>query len=243
MISNFYITLFIISLSLPISAEKVLMSMPDGVILSGNYHPVKDSKASVLMLHQCNRDQRMWSPLVDKLTANNIDVMTVDFRGYNDSASEQYNTRSDDSYLKSNNHIKSDSKSIYKKWRSITKHAVSRVLIGASCGGGQAAALAANNQEINALILFSPSLREYWFDTENWDKLHDRKSLPILGIASVGDQNALTAVERVLSKSEATYTEFLRYNGRHHGEPLFKHDPNLTQKMLVWIETVLSRNQ
>ena len=238
--SKLIIIISIICLSLTIVAEQISVPVADGVNLSAHYYPVTNSKASVLMFHQCNRDQRMWAPLVDKLTANHIDVMTVDFRGYNESASDQFNINTDDGYLKSNNHIKSDSKIVYAKWLSLTKETTNRVLIGASCGGGQAAALAANNPDVNALILFSPSLREYWFDSENWDKLHSRKLLPILGIASVEDRNALTAVEKVLTKSEASHTEFKRYNGRLHGEPLFSHDPNLTQKMLVWIETALS---
>lgn len=236
----FFVVFILFGIGSGVSAKTIIVEATDGFQLSAKYHAVNNSKASVLLFHQCNRDQRMWKPLVEKLIENNMDAFTADFRGYNESKNVDFNTDTDENYLKSNNHIKSDSRHIFNKWIELTQHAKNRIIIGASCGGGQATALAANNNDIDALILFSPSLREYWFDNENWAKIYQRKNLPVLGIASVGDKNALGAVEKITNNSTASYTELKRYNGKLHGEPLFKHDPILADKMVVWIKQLLA---
>src|SRR6266700_1069264 len=41
--------------------------------------------AGVLLLHQCNRQRKVWHDLARRMTAAGMNVMTVDLRGYCDS--------------------------------------------------------------------------------------------------------------------------------------------------------------
>ena len=219
-------------------AEEVSVPLQDGYPLSGNLlNP--DSRHAVLLLHQCNRDQTMWQPLVSRLTEAGFGIMTVDFRGYGKSKSDEYDVdRSDDDYLIATAEMNSDVVSIYQFWQSHTAKAEKRVLVGASCGGGGAGILASEFADIDALVLFSPSMRDYWFPEEKWPKLQSKDTLPILAIASKQDKNAMGAIDKATEKSQSPHTEYIRYNGRLHGQPLFQQDTNLADKMLNWIKRV-----
>ena len=199
-----------------------------------------DAETSVLLLHQCNRSQEMWTPVVQKLNKKGISTMTVDFRGYGQSKMAGFDVNlSDAAYDKATIYIQQDIHLIYQSWLKNTPQVTKRAVVGASCGGGAASILASQYNEIKALLLFSPSLRPYWFATKNWPSLQKRNGLPVLAIASLKDKNALNAINKVVAGSESPLTQKVIYNGRNHGEPLFELDPNLATKMAVWIEQAL----
>jgi len=223
-------------------AESVKIRMDDGHVLVADVRTPNDSKASVLLMHQCNRDQTMWAPVVQKLNAAGIGTMTVDFRGYGQSKSTAFDIEA--SYEKSTSLFSKDIGLIYNAWLEHSQGAVTRGVGGASCGGGMASRLAGQHKDIKALMLFSAALRPYWFPAENWELLAARPDLPILGIVSINDTNAngqkaTIATERVLAASRSEYTQFIRYNGRLHGEPLFVHDPSLPDVMTNWFARML----
>ena len=223
----------------------IKIHIQEGLYLSARLTEVSGATTSVLMLHQCNRDQNMWQPVVEALNDKGISTMTVDFRGYGDSKMAGYDTDlsdadlSDADYDKATAHIQQDIHFIYYSWVENTPNVKKRAVVGASCGGGAASILASQHNEIGALSLFSPSLRPYWFATENWEPLKKRTDLPVLGIASLEDKNAVKYVTKVIDGSSARLTEKIIYNGKDHGEPLFELDPNLPTKMVVWIEQSL----
>ena len=220
--------------------SEVKIHIPEGLYLSAKLTEMSGATTSVLMLHQCNRNQKMWQPVVTALNKKGITTMTVDFRGYGNSKMAGYDIDlSDADYDKATAHIQKDIHLIYNSWVLNTPDVKNRSIIGASCGGGAASILASQHKEVGALVLFSPSLRPYWFAPENWGPLQKRTDLPILGIASLEDKNAVNFVAKVIGGSNALHTEKIIYNGRNHGEPLFELDPNLPTKMVVWIEQAL----
>ncbi|WP_262694010.1 alpha/beta fold hydrolase [Kordiimonas aquimaris] len=223
-------------------AEAIEIQMKDGHTLVANVTTPKDSNAAVLLMHQCNRDQTMWSPVVRKLNMAGIGTMTVDFRGYGQSKSDAFDIEA--SYEKSTKLFSQDIGQIYGAWVRHTQGVTTRGVGGASCGGGMAALLASQNREIKALMLFSAALRPYWFPEENWKMLNARHQLPVLGIVSIDDRNALgqkaiIATERVVNGSKSKHTQFIRYGGRLHGQPLLIHDPTLPDVMTQWFVRAL----
>ena len=240
--SHVAVAVFAVTVSQSVLAEPVEIQMDDGHTIVANVQNPNNSYASVLLMHQCNRDQTMWAPVVRKLNAAGIGTMTVDFRGYGQSKSAAFDINA--SYEKSTQLFSKDIGHIYEAWLENSKGAVTRGVGGASCGGGMAALLASQNKDIKALMLFSAALRPYWFPEENWKPLGSRKNLPVLGIVSIDDRNAhgqkaMIATESVLGASNSRETQFIRYNGRLHGEPLFAHDPNLSDVMANWFVRVL----
>ena len=223
-------------------AKSVKIRMDDGHIIVADVRTPNNSNASVLLMHQCNRDQTMWAPVVQKLNAAGIGTMTVDFRGYGQSKSAAFDIEA--SYEKSTQLFSRDIGRIYNAWLEHSSGAVMRGVGGASCGGGMAALLASQYKDIKALMLFSAALRPYWFPKENWQLLTARPNLPVLGIVSINDinahgQKATIATERVLGASRSENTQLIRYNGRLHGEPLFAHDSSLPDVMTRWFARVL----
>lgn len=224
----------------PTIASSLEVPMRDGYRLTADMIFPKNSRASVLLLHQCNRDRRMWAPVVRLLNDRGFSTMTVDARGFGESKSEEFDVSvSDQAYDKATRHFPTDAHDIYKAWLVHSPDAVTRAVIGASCGGAMASRLVGTYSDIEALVLFSPALRPYWFAEDLWEPLHAREKVPILGIVSIGDVNSLVGVERAVNASKAERSEFIRYNGRRHGEPLFEFDPNLPNKIATWVDGAL----
>jgi len=238
-----FFALFLVTASHSAVAEFVQIQMDDGHTIVADVKTPNQSRVSVLLMHQCNRNQTMWEPVVRRLNAAGISTMTVDFRGYGRSKSAAFDIEA--SYEKSTQLFRQDIDNIYDAWLEHTPGASKRGVGGASCGGGMASLLASQHKDIKALMLFSAALRPYWFPVENWETLNARRDLPVLGIISIKDTNAngqkaIIATERVLAASRSENTQFIRYNGRLHGEPLFAHDPSLPDVMTNWLVRVLN---
>src|SRR5256885_544386 len=58
---------------------------PDGSKLKATYFAAGRPGPGVLLLHQCNRDRKMWSELAPRLADSGLNVLALDFRGYGDS--------------------------------------------------------------------------------------------------------------------------------------------------------------
>src|SRR5436309_13924245 len=61
------------------------LTAPDGTSLKGTYFAAGKPGPGVLLLHQCNRQRKVWDDLATRLAAAGINVMTLDLRGYGES--------------------------------------------------------------------------------------------------------------------------------------------------------------
>src|SRR5271169_2082239 len=61
------------------------LTAPGGVILKATYFGAAQPGPGILMLHQCNRQRKVWDDLATLLAASGLNVLTVDFRGYGES--------------------------------------------------------------------------------------------------------------------------------------------------------------
>ena len=61
------------------------LTAPDGLKLKGTFFAATASGPGVLLLHQCNRQRKVWDDLARRMAAASMHVMTVDLRGYGDS--------------------------------------------------------------------------------------------------------------------------------------------------------------
>lgn len=229
-----YLLILLITFFWHANAQNVKIELPDGHELAATL-TIDDAKnPSALLLHQCNRTKEMWKPLVDELVKAGFNTITVDMRGYGQSANDAYNIDKQD-YDYVTQHFRNDIDQINAYWRKQLPQSEYRVVVGASCGGGLAAKTAVTNEDIRSLVLFSPSLRPHWLAPEYRDRLSKQKMLPILGIASEGDTKALKYIEEVFDENQSSMSQNMVYKGRMHGEPLFAHDPKLAQYITDWI--------
>src|SRR5437016_14394820 len=66
------------------SPRVVDLKAPDGTNLKGSYFSAGKPGPGVLLLHQCNRQRKVWDDLAARLATAGFHVMTVDLRGYGD---------------------------------------------------------------------------------------------------------------------------------------------------------------
>lgn len=217
-----------------LNAQEVNIELADGNQVSAMLSISKPENPSVLLLHQCNRTQTMWTPMVAELNKKGFNTLTVDMRGYGKSTTEDFNIEKHD-YENVTKHFKNDIDQINTYWRDKLPKSQYRIVLGASCGGGLASKTAVMYADIKALILISPSLREHWLSQELRNKLSKHTQLPILAIASEQDINAMRYVDEVFKENNAPETQKIVYKDRMHGEPLFTHDVNLIPYIVDWI--------
>ena len=58
---------------------------PDGLKLKATFFAATSPAPGVILLHQCNRQRKVWDELATRMAASGLNVMTLDLRGYGDS--------------------------------------------------------------------------------------------------------------------------------------------------------------
>ncbi|MEP1093661.1 MAG: alpha/beta fold hydrolase [Cyclobacteriaceae bacterium] len=234
-VTKFALVLTMVQLVTNLHAQEVTITLDDGYQVKGHVSTTSKAAPSVLLIHQCNRTQEMWKPMVDELSAAGYNTLTVDMRGYGKSVSDKYNIETQD-YDFVTQHFKLDIDAINEFWRNRLPDSEFRVAIGASCGGALASKTAIKNDDIKALVLISPSFRAHWIEKEYRKQLGEQDELPILAIASEDDLNAMTYIDEAFVENSSALTQKIVYKKRMHGEPLFAHDPKLIPYVIDWID-------
>jgi len=67
------------------AARVVDLTASDGTILKASYFAAAHPGPGVLLLHQCNRQRKVWDELAAQLAATGINVLTLDMRGFGES--------------------------------------------------------------------------------------------------------------------------------------------------------------
>src|SRR5215468_7601422 len=64
------------------------LTTADGTKLKVSYFAADKPGPGVLLLHQCNRQRRIWDGLALQLVASGINVLTLDLRGFGESGGD-----------------------------------------------------------------------------------------------------------------------------------------------------------
>src|ERR1700723_1247605 len=138
-------------------AQRILdLTASDGTKLKASYFAAKPGPG-VLLLHQCNRQRKVWDDLARQLAAAGISVLTLDYRGIGESGGDPWDKLSPQEM----------SQIQKEKWPSdfdtafeylATQSGVMPGMIGvggASCGVNNAVQLARRHAEVRSLVLLS----------------------------------------------------------------------------------------
>src|ERR1700724_292525 len=69
-----------------VPAPRVIdLKASDGITLKATYFAAAKSGPGVLLLHQCNRQRKVWDNLAEQLATAGIHVLTFDLRGFGES--------------------------------------------------------------------------------------------------------------------------------------------------------------
>ena len=72
------------------AARVIDLKASDGTILKATYFAAVKSGPGVLLLHQCNRQRKVWDDLAGQLATAGINVLTFDLRGFGESGGSPF---------------------------------------------------------------------------------------------------------------------------------------------------------
>lgn len=215
--------------------QRVKIPMRDGFALGGYEWKQPQPATVVLLLHQCDFNQSMYTQLAAALHAKGFHVISVDYRGTGESATGDFRQKNDEQDRAFWNRVeKSSAHDMEDVWRFVQRIPHQRsAILGASCGGNKAVALAKAHTEIEALGFLSCRLSER--------SVSDVKNLnvPKLFVTAEGDKRAYEAAREVLRSDVKDPSAAFYYAGAAHGYPLFDQDPELIGKICNWYSDVL----
>lgn len=220
-----------IAVATDVQKKEVDIKTPDGVTLKATYLSPDHTGPAILLLHQCNMDRHAWDRLAGDLATAGFHVLTVDFRGYGDSGGEKF-ADPDARRQVQQEKWPSDVDSAYSYLLSQNGVDKSRVAAGgASCGVGQASALASRHHEIKALMLLSGSAGD-----QAKDYIARTTTLAVFGAASEDDEAAAAGIRDVLGASKDSQSVLRIYPGTEHGVPMFSKHSDLEPMIVDWLK-------
>jgi dienelactone hydrolase len=219
-----------------VKKEDADVKSPDGVNLRVTYWSAGHPAPSIILLHQCDKDRHAWAVLATDLAAQGFNVLTFDFRSHGDSGGEKV-TDPEARRIAQQTKWPGDSDAAFSYLLSQKDVDKSRIAAGgASCGVGQAAALAARHHEIRALVVLSGAATE-----EAKDYIAATPSLPVFGAVSENDKvpNVVADTKDVAEKSKNPRSVFKIYPGAEHGALMFAPNPDLEAMLIAWLKAEL----
>lgn len=224
----------------PPAPRVVELKAPDGLSLKGTYFSAGKPGPGVLLLHQCNRQRKVWDDLAARLAAAGFHVMTLDLRGYGDSSGTPVDKLTpQEAPVVFNEKFPMDVETAYQYL--VSQPGVSRDTIavgGASCGVNQSVHVAANHPEVKALVLLSEG-------TDAGGRQFLRTSVKMPLFMAVADDDPDLGVTEIMqwlfTLSSNPANKFVRYSTGGHGVEMFDAHKELPGMIVAWVTTTLNK--
>lgn len=211
----------------------------DGTILKATYFAAAKSGPGVLLLHQCNRQRKVWDDLAGQLATAGINVLTFDLRGFGESGGSRNDKLTPEDAAK----VEAE------KWPGdietafqylVSQPGVTRDVIGvggASCGVNNSIQTARRHPaEVKSLVLLSGGT-----DLAGRQFLRQASRLPEL--FAVADDDEFRATVEItpwlFGVSSSPGKKFVHYTAGGHGADMFAVHPELRSVIVDWYVTTL----
>jgi dienelactone hydrolase len=223
----------------PPAARVIDLKASDGLVLKGTYFAAAKPGPGVLLLHQCNRQRKVWEGLAGQLAAAGINVLTMDLRGFGESDGTPF----DKLAPQENAQIQAE------KWPGdidtafqylVSQPGVKPDVIGvggASCGVNNSIQTARRHPaEVKSLVLLSGST-----DLSGRQFLRQASQLPAL--FSVADDDEFRPTVEIMpwlfSVSSNPGKKYVHYATGGHGADMFAVHPDLRSTIVDWYVATL----
>jgi dienelactone hydrolase len=221
------------------AAEKVVdIPAPDGLKLKATYFSARKPGPGVLLLHQCNRQRKVWDDLGRQLAAAGINVLTFDYRGYGESGGGRFDKLPPQEAGRIQRDLwPGDIDAALRYLQS--QPGVKRDVIGAggaSCGVQNSIQLARRHPEVKSLVLLSGPT-----DADGRHFLRDSKTLPVFFSVADDDEfaDSIVAIQWLYSIDASPGKKFIHYPTGGHGADMFAVRPDLVGQIVDWYVTTL----
>jgi dienelactone hydrolase len=216
----------------------VELTAADGTVLKATFFAAAKPGPGVIMLHQCNRQRKVWDDLAGSLAASGINVLTLDFRGFGDSGGTPLDKLTPEQAGKNMEEIWPGDVDLALKYLE-AQPGVSHDFIGvggASCGVDQAVKLAARHAEVKSLVLLSEGT-----DRAGREFLRKSPKLPLF-MAAADDDPDLGVVEIMQwlgDLSPDPSNKLVQYTTGGHGVEMFAAHKELPGMIVDWLHATL----
>jgi dienelactone hydrolase len=215
------------------------VAAPDGINLKATYFAAGKPGPGILLLHQCDKQRKVWDDLAIRLAKSGFNVLTLDFRGYGESGG----TPADKLPPEQTAEIIAD------KWPDdvdaafrylVSQPGVYGDLIGAggaSCAVNQSVQLALRHPEVKSLLLLSEGT-----DRSGRQFLRNTPNMPLF-LASADDDpdpGVVEIMKWLASLSSNPSTKLVRYSTGGHGVEMFAAHKDLTGAIADWFGATLT---
>ncbi len=221
------------------SAERVVdLTAGDGTKLKVTYFAAVKPGPAVLLLHQCNRQRKIWDGLAQQLAAAGINVLTVDYRGFGESDGDRFDKLPPQEAAQIQQ----------EKWPGdidtafeylLSQPGVTRNMIGvggASCGVNNSIQTARRHPQVKSLVLLSGNT-----DLKGRQFLRESTKLPVFFAVADDDEfpPSIVAIEWLYSLAADPEKKFLHVATGGHGADMFKVHPDMPGEIVNWYVTTL----
>jgi dienelactone hydrolase len=221
------------------AAERVVdLTASDGTTLKATYFAATKTGPGVMLLHQCNRQRKIWDGLAQQLAAAGINVLTLDYRGYGDSGGDRFDKLPPQQAAQ----IQSE------KWPGdidtafqylASQPGVTREVIGvggASCGVNNSIQTARRHPEVKSLVLLSGNT-----DLKGRQFLRESTKLPVFFAVADDDEypTSIVAMEWLYSLDADPDKKFVHVATGGHGADMFQVHPDMPEAIVNWYVTTL----
>lgn len=222
----------------PSAPQVIDLKAADGAVLKATYFSAVHAGPGVLLLHQCNRQRKVWDELAQQLAAAGINVLSIDLRGFGESSGGPFDKLSPQ-----------EGAQVQQKWPGdidtafaylVAQPGVKREVIGvggASCGVNNSIQTARRHpSQVKSLVLLSGGT-----DYTGSQFLRQSPQLPIL-FAMADDDEFRPTVEFVpwlYSIASNPGNKFEHYSSGGHGADMFALHPELRSIIVDWYVTTL----
>ena len=211
----------------------------DGSVLKATYFAAANTGPGVLLLHQCNRQRKLWDDLAQQLSAAGINVLTFDLRGFGESSGTAFDklSQQESADIQAN------------KWPGdidaafdylVSQPGVQANTIGlggASCGVNNSVKTALRHpKQVKSLVLLSGST-----DMTGRTFLRQQSQLPVFFSAADDDefQGTVELLLWLYGVSSNPGKKFVRFANGGHGADMFATHPELRRMIVDWYVTTL----
>jgi dienelactone hydrolase len=222
----------------PQAPKVVDLTAADGTKLKASFFAAEKPGPGVLLLHQCNRQRRIWDGLALQLEAAGINVLTLDFRGFGQSGGKPLDQLTPQETAQAYNQtFPSDvdtALTFLESQPGVRKDVIG--VGGASCGVNQTVQAARRHPEVKSLVLLSGNT-----DLNGRNFLRKASGLPVFLAVADDDEfpPSVLAIEWIYGLDANQGKKFIHLTIGGHGADMFPFNPELPNMIVDWYVTTL----
>lgn len=220
----------------PQPPQVVDLTAADGIKLKVSYFAAEKPGPGVLLLHQCNRERKIWDGLALQLEAAGINVLTLDLRGFGQSEGDPMAKLTPEQTQAATAKWPSDIDVAFQYLKSQPEVKPDAIGVGgASCGVNNSIQTALRHAEVKSLVLLSGNTNL------NGRKFLRQGNIPVFFAAADDDEfpPSVVAIEWLYSLDPNPGKQFEHYAFGGHGADMFPFHPELPKMIVDWYVTTL----